>query len=205
MNRFLLSFLLSFLLLFSFSKRSEAQLTLAYPLWELTVGTSSTVTPTDGVYTNIFCSADRADFVTFAFFTSTGANFYSTFQFIQTNGQFSYLSSYDTALITEAQKMVTLGAGIGGSVFISGLLKVIFQYSERGNLNVIDPTTLTTATVNGVANTPVGDDPLQKAAGTVVKIPATKGNNAGCFVDVIAPRMNNASFSIPSLGAQPQY
>ncbi len=190
---------------FSSPGRSDARLVVAYPLWELSVGTTSGTTPTTGIYTNIFCTADRQDFVTLAFFTSTGANFYSTYQFIATNGQFSYLGANDSVLVSEARKMVALGAGIGGGDFMSGMLQTIFQNSERGNLQVVDPATLTTATVNGVPNTPVGDDPLQKAAGNTVKIPVTKGNNAGCFVDIIAPSFNNASFSIPSLPSEPQY
>ncbi|MBF0274062.1 MAG: hypothetical protein HQK84_02400 [Nitrospinae bacterium] len=125
-------FLVLFLSISLSPGKSIAALTIAFPLWNQSIATSGTGTPSTGAYTNIFCYADIADTVTINFYSSTGANFYSKSNTINAHGNFGFLGAQDTAFITNTRAISTQG---NGGTYQYGGLTVVFANSVKSTNN----------------------------------------------------------------------
>ncbi|MBF0274004.1 MAG: hypothetical protein HQK84_02105 [Nitrospinae bacterium] len=195
--------------MFSVSQKADAAVTLEYPLWDMYAGASGVNTPSNA-YTNIFCTSDLADQATLNFYSSTGAQFYTTSQTWAAGGSFGYLSTVDTAFHTAVAAMRDVtGATNSGKSYQFGRLQVVFANSSRGNMDIMSSTigTMTNTSTTDGKQFAGGMTVLQAASQLTLQedyTAITAGNNAGCFVDVILPVLSNASFSVPGTQVQAQ-
>ncbi|MBF0274867.1 MAG: hypothetical protein HQK84_06520 [Nitrospinae bacterium] len=144
MNKIIKKILFSsfFIAIAIFPNKSMAALTVTFPLWNQSVATSGTGTPSTGAYTNVFCFSDIADSITMNFYSSTGANFYSTTSAINANGTTAFLALQETAFITQAR---AIGAQGTGGTYQYGGLAIVFANSVKSTnsagcfVNVILP------------------------------------------------------------------